>query len=203
VGKATKGGLLSGLDIVAVLLAVAASVPLMLLLPRLSKAGTTTTCVLLPGIDSANHHSRLFNANLEFEPSLSAFVLVSTDKNKNDENQVLLNYGPLSNDELLLRFGFVEADNPYDNFVVEAGTAGPPQPVTILRSGPDSFSVDGAPEFAEGLGLRGVLEAQLEQLEKGTSVANASRLLSTFIAEKKRVLRLFLRSNILPSVAGG
>lgn len=205
VGKATKGGWLSGLDIVAVLLAVAASAPLVLLLPRLSKAGTTTSCVLLPGIDSANHHSRLFNANLEFEPSLSAFILVSasTDKNKNDENQVLLNYGPLSNDELLLRFGFVEADNPYDNFVVEAGTAGVPQPVTILRSGPDSFSVDGATDFEESLGLRGVLEAQLERLERGASAANASRLLSTFIAEKKRVLRLFLRSNILPSVVRG
>jgi hypothetical protein len=176
----------------------------MLLLPRLSKAGTTSTCVLLPGIDSANHHSRLFNAKLDFDPKLSAFVLVSLDKKHDlkEEREVLINYGPFSNDELLLRFGFVEEDNPHDNFVVEARTAGTTQPLTILRTGLDSFGVEGATDFADSLGLRGVLERQLERLERGAIAANASRLLSSFITEKKRVLRLFLRSSTQPSVGG-
>jgi len=197
VGKGAKGGWSTGLDVVVVLLAAAASIPLTVLLPRLSKAGATSTCVLLPGIDSANHHSRLFNAKLDFDPKLSAFVLASLDRKHylKEGQEVLINYGPLSNDELLLRFGYVEADNPHDNFVVEARTAGTAQPVTILRTGPDSFTVEG-----ESLGLRGVLEAQLERLERGAIAANASRLLSSFIAEKKRVLRLFLRSNAQPSV---
>ena len=203
VGKGAKGGWSTGLDVVAVLLAAAASIPLTVLLPRLSKAGATSTCVLLPGIDSANHHSRLFNAKLDFDPKLSAFVLASLDRKHDlkEGQEVLINYGPLSNDELLLRFGFVEADNPHDNFVVEARAAGTAQPVTILRTGPDSFAVEGATDAErESLGLRGVLEAQLERLERGAIAANASRLLSSFIAEKKRVLRLFLRSNAQPSV---
>jgi hypothetical protein len=47
-----------------------------------------------------------------------------------------------------------------------------------------------------------VLEAQLERLERGASAANASRLLSTFIAEKRSVLSLFLRRNAQPRVVG-
>ncbi|KAF8068228.1 SETD3 [Scenedesmus sp. PABB004] len=73
-------------------------------------AGPTAPAALLPLIDMANHS---FQPNAEVLPVPGGVALVAKTKIPAGA-PLLLSYGPLSNDFLLMDYGFVVPDNPHD-----------------------------------------------------------------------------------------
>ncbi|XP_002964620.2 histone-lysine N-methyltransferase setd3 [Selaginella moellendorffii] len=75
------------------------------------------SAMMLPLIDMCNHS---FQPNAHIEEDLSrdaqdvSFLKVVTKRNLEKGSAITLNYGPLSNDLLLLDYGFVIPDNPHD-----------------------------------------------------------------------------------------
>ncbi|KAF2153945.1 SET domain-containing protein [Myriangium duriaei CBS 260.36] len=95
--------------------------------------------VLIPGMDFLNHHHDA-HVDWTFEPG--RFVLtLGGDVAKG--NEVLNNYGPKSNSELLMGYGFCVEDNPFDS-VFEALKPPPPELQPALkRIHPGFFTTHG------------------------------------------------------------
>jgi len=70
---------------------------------------------MMPMLDALNHQSGA-STSCAFDAERNAFVLTSNVDIKTGE-QIFLSYGPKSNDELLQLFGFVEENNPNENFL--------------------------------------------------------------------------------------
>ena len=73
---------------------------------------------LIPMVDSCNHDGSLPATNLEFSPLTRTLTLKASKAGTQEGEQVFITYGPLSNDELLQRFGYVEAGCQHDSFCV-------------------------------------------------------------------------------------
>ncbi|CAB1112411.1 unnamed protein product [Ectocarpus sp. CCAP 1310/34] len=74
------------------------------------------TMALLPLIDSINHYSRMpTHMYWEADGALSLSVGAAFDPG----DHAFASYGPVSNDDLLQYYGFVERDNPSDTYVLE------------------------------------------------------------------------------------
>ena len=76
----------------------------------------SNTACLLPLIDSANHDPGI-ETNVTFDAGEDAFLLSAAGSVAQGE-EVLISYGGKNNDQLLLNYGFVEPDNPEDQFTV-------------------------------------------------------------------------------------
>lgn len=74
--------------------------------------------VLAPGFDLINHNSDS-RAEVEYEYFRDCFTLRS-DRNYRPGEQLAVTYGPKSNADLLLNYGFVEADNIHDTYIFPA-----------------------------------------------------------------------------------
>ncbi|CAM9585968.1 unnamed protein product [Ectocarpus fasciculatus] len=75
-----------------------------------------TRMALLPLIDSINHYSRMpTHMYWEADGALSLSVGAGFDPG----DHAFASYGPVSNDDLLQYYGFVERDNPSDTYVLE------------------------------------------------------------------------------------
>ena len=72
------------------------------------------TYVLAPMIDSLNHKTTI-KTDLDYDSIRQRFRLGVDIPFKKGE-QVFMSYGPKSNDDLVLYYGFVESDNPSDIF---------------------------------------------------------------------------------------
>lgn len=70
--------------------------------------------VLFPVLDAANHHHTA-KADWTFDPG--RFTVARSDRIEGDQ-EVYNNYGPKSNDELLMGYGFCLADNPDDTVLL-------------------------------------------------------------------------------------
>jgi len=78
--------------------------------------------VICPVIDMANHNSLQANAQVSLEYFANAYSL-ATSKSAGVIPQgqaVEISYGARSNDQLLQYYGFVEADNPHDVYLMPA-----------------------------------------------------------------------------------
>ncbi|CAM9255945.1 unnamed protein product [Laminaria digitata] len=71
---------------------------------------------LLPLIDSMNHYSRM-PTHMHWETDGAISLAVGAPLDPGDH--VFLSYGPVSNDDLLQYYGFVEQDNPSDTYVLQ------------------------------------------------------------------------------------
>ncbi|CAM9645621.1 unnamed protein product [Scytosiphon promiscuus] len=79
-------------------------------------APEATRMALLPLIDSINHYSRIpTHMYWEADGALSLSVGASFDPG----DQAFVSYGPVSNDDLLQYYGFVERENPSDTYVLQ------------------------------------------------------------------------------------
>lgn len=83
----------------------------------LKSAGTSIDHVLLPFIDSMNHDSSC-PTDLKFSPLQRSFSL-TVKREFAAGDQAFISYGPKTNDELIQFYGFVEQNNPHDEFVFE------------------------------------------------------------------------------------
>jgi hypothetical protein len=93
---------------------VCASILRDFVLPKLFK---TKKYVICPVIDMCNHKSVGATAQVAFEFFTSAYSL-ATDLNVDKGSELYISYGTRSNDQLLQFYGFVEADNPHDVYVM-------------------------------------------------------------------------------------
>lgn len=73
--------------------------------------------VICPVIDMANHDSVRTTANVAYEFFADAYSLATTSAVPSN-SEVFISYGSRSNDQLLQYYGFVEADNPHDTYVM-------------------------------------------------------------------------------------
>ena len=144
------------------------------------------TCSLLPAIDSVNHHSQRVNCDVAYDASLSSYVLSARGGTGTSPipqgGEILLSYGDRSNDDLLLNFGFVEPDNPFDCFKTD--TTG----LTVTKRERETWSV---PEGMEDAEIKRILTAHLALLSAGAAAApsaNKNPLLRAFVGEKRTVL---------------
>eukprot|EP01041_Mallomonas_annulata_P010430 gene10430-21761_t len=127
-----KWGLLSGgLLLAAIITAVTATstdgqtisgvlgtAAMLSLLPA-TQQQTSSSCVLLPAIDSCNHSGSYPNCELALEPSAGGFVL-RTKVDIKEGDQLTISYGERSNDYLLQYFGFVEENNAFDTYIISS-----------------------------------------------------------------------------------
>jgi len=82
--------------------------------PKLFKKNRYVIC---PMIDMANHKSSEAKGDVSFEFFGNAYSLaVETKVDAGDE--LFISYGARSNDQLLQYYGFVEADNPHDVYIL-------------------------------------------------------------------------------------
>jgi len=107
---------------------------------------------LLPMIDSCNHRGAPAPSSIEFSPLTGRLELRAAGGGARGGAESMISYGPLGNDALLQRFGFVEADCAHDTVAVLAedmaqALALPPGELHArfaragLRSGPDAAVV--------------------------------------------------------------
>jgi hypothetical protein len=82
--------------------------------PKFFKAKKYVIC---PVIDMSNHKSLGTSANVAYEFFANAYSLAANVQVQNGQ-QVYISYGSRSNDQLLQFYGFVEADNPHDVYVM-------------------------------------------------------------------------------------
>jgi len=75
--------------------------------------------VICPIIDMCNHVGNGESANVAFEYFKNSYTLsVTQNENISSQSQIVINYGPRSNDQLLQYYGFVENYNLYDIYVL-------------------------------------------------------------------------------------
>lgn len=74
---------------------------------------------LVPLLDMMNHGTGRKLAKFRFDAVHETFELVAGADGYEPHSQVLVSYGDLTNDDLLLLYGFVQAGNPSDVFEVE------------------------------------------------------------------------------------
>lgn len=171
---------------------------------------------LVPGVDFLNHASRVNGtADVSCEYFTDRFV-VAAGENYNAGDEVAISYGAQSNDSLLQFYGFVEDDNPADDYVFEKAIADMLgvgsqklravrgvgfEPGTITEVAEARFGGDQAAAKltlldlaqAELTGLPTTIEEDVEKLEKlraNASPARAAELLAVqWRLEKKKVLQ--------------
>ncbi|KAL3675689.1 hypothetical protein R1sor_025637 [Riccia sorocarpa] len=123
--------------------------------------------VLLPLIDMCNHsfapNSRL--EQISTGDNLDYKLQVVAESSLENGTPLTLNYGALSNDLLLLDYGFIVPDNPYDR--VELKYDPSLLEVACLAGG---FSNQGAPSFASPPPWQQALLAQLRLQGAGASL---------------------------------
>ena len=107
-------------------------------------ASPTSHPILLPGIDSLNHArahpvSWVVSTTDSSQPSISLVIHSPTPKG----SELLNNYGPKPNSELILGYGFSLPNNPDDTIVLKIGgtPAAPPAP-SASSSSPSSVGAD-------------------------------------------------------------
>ena len=93
-------------------------VPLLGLVAEVTAQNKGLDYALIPMVDSCNHDGRLPTTKLEFSPLTRMLTLKASKGGTRQGEEVLITYGDLDNDQLLQRFGFVEAECPHDTFVV-------------------------------------------------------------------------------------
>ena len=181
-----------------------------------------SSCVLLPVIDSCNHHSRDANCEMYYDVANECFTLRTTAHVPAHE-QLSLSYGKRDNDDLLQYFGFVEIDNPHDKYEFlrrapapgvkdRVGEVVPPssggQRVLVTRGDRDTWDTPGVIDDKELkeilLGeLRRLVDVLLELELERVKVHDdddvrigrdegGSRLLAAFLKEKRKVLEAAL-----------
>lgn len=148
------------------------------------------SCVLLPAIDSANHASRNFNCKIAFEPAAGAFLLRSTKPIGKGE-EVLISYGERDNDDLMQYFGFVEADNAQDRYVLDVERTGTLSPVVVNRRDMSTWTL---PDDIKAQDIKPLLSRELltisSQLdEAGMENGKISCLLRSFLQSKRDTLQ--------------
>lgn len=74
---------------------------------------------LVPVLDMMNHGTGDDLAKFRFDAEGDAFELVAGKRGYQPGSQVLVSYGDLTNDDLFLLYGFVQAGNPSDVYEVE------------------------------------------------------------------------------------
>lgn len=75
--------------------------------------------VICPYIDMANHVGVSESGDVAFEYFSDSYSLsVSSDNPIPENNELMITYGPRSNDQLLQYYGFVEKDNAHDVYVM-------------------------------------------------------------------------------------
>lgn len=74
---------------------------------------------MVPFLDMMNHGSGDGLATFKYDEDKQVFQLIAGDKGFNASSQVLVSYGDLTNDDLMLLYGFVQAGNPSDVFELE------------------------------------------------------------------------------------
>jgi len=74
--------------------------------------------VLCPYIDMMNHAAARSATDVAYEYFSDKFAVVLDAATVPSGQQALICYGPRSNDALLQYYGFVESDNPHDEFVI-------------------------------------------------------------------------------------
>ena len=85
-------------------------------LPKFSKIQRYVIC---PMIDMTNHNSRLAQGEVSFEYFSNSYSLsIKPNTVLKPNEQVFISYGTRSNDQLLQYYGFVEANNPHDVYVM-------------------------------------------------------------------------------------
>ncbi|KAK9836316.1 hypothetical protein WJX81_004671 [Elliptochloris bilobata] len=72
---------------------------------------------MVPWLDLINHRGTV-ESTVEYEYFRDRFVASTTSRRFRKGEQVLISYGPQSNDSLLQFYGFVEAGNPHDAYRV-------------------------------------------------------------------------------------
>lgn len=87
----------------------AATALLALLVSELSK-----TYYFVPGLDLANHKSDYRPITYDFFND--KFDIIA-DRDYDEGDEIFVSYGRKSNAQLLLNYGFVEDDNPYDDYI--------------------------------------------------------------------------------------
>ena len=179
-----------GGEVVPAVMATAATASLVPLAFKAQK----TSCVLLPAIDSSNHHSSKFNCKIEFEPAADAFLLRNTKRIAPGE-EVLINYGNRDNDYLCQYFGFVEEDNANDRFVVETERAGAVAPIVVTRRESATWSL---PDDLKKQGLRPILAKELDSIDRylgqpEPQSGDDERLLTVFLQAKRDTLAAALK----------
>ena len=85
-----------------------------LLFARLSREKRYVVC---PVVDLCNHHSSQAGVEAAYEYFADAFAVILPEAVPVG-GEVRICYGPRSNDQLLQQYGFVEADNPHDDFAI-------------------------------------------------------------------------------------
>ena len=75
--------------------------------------GARTLYGLMPMVDAINSKSRSAT-NFAYDARSDTFVVRADENFTKAGEEVSISYGPLSNDELLVRYGFVEEGNPCD-----------------------------------------------------------------------------------------
>jgi len=86
--------------------------------PKLFKSKKYIIC---PMVDMANHVGIEEDANVAFEYFTNGYSLntkADVTLGENSKEEVFISYGPRSNDALLQQYGFVEADNAHDVYVM-------------------------------------------------------------------------------------
>ena len=162
------------------------------------------TCYgLFPMVDAINHKTRAATRIAHDGPA-DAFTLAA-DGAAEAGAEVFVSYGPLDNDELLMRYGFVEAGNPADVYVFEdlrrrvasgASKAGPAVRAALGRDGKLDAGAGAWLRDAVGAEEKRVLceavAAELQAIE-GAPAARAgsenARLVAAFREAKQSVLR--------------
>ncbi|CEM11951.1 unnamed protein product [Vitrella brassicaformis CCMP3155] len=137
---------------------------------------------LIPGIDLLNHSSHT-ETTVEFNGLMGQFEVPAAE-GKSPNEQICLNYGARSNDQLLQQYGFIEEGNPHDTYVIDIiKTLRDPQCISQLRAmaannGDDEFFAtkdDGSERLAERLLKR------LQQLQQQGYVD----MLRTLVIERR------------------
>ena len=116
------------------------------------------SCVLLPAIDSANHASTKFNCKIAFEPAADAFLLRSTGLIPPGA-ELLISYGDRDNDDLLQYFGFVEADNAQDRYVLDVERTGTLSPIVVNRRDRSTWTI---PDDVKAQDIKPLLQKELQ-----------------------------------------
>jgi hypothetical protein len=117
--------------------------------PRFSKAKRYVLC---PWIDLLNHDGALGGSEVAYEYFADAFTArLDFDAGPVAEgSQLMISYGPRSNDVLLQYYGFVQADNPHDVFEMD-------QETLVLEFDKVGMLSEGA---LKGLQAAGLVQAQ-------------------------------------------
>ncbi|CEM17500.1 unnamed protein product [Vitrella brassicaformis CCMP3155] len=136
--------------------------------------------LIAPMIDLVNHNSSQYGASgVAYNETSDAFEFFTTSAYQ-EGDEIFFAYGPKTNDDLLRGFGFVEANNRFDNVFVG----------TILQ-----------PILMQDAALADALDFHPEGIQPATDDDDGQRLGLALSAERSELLREH-RSDMLESLFG-